>query len=150
MNRVWGRRTGGFTLLELVVTMSIALVLTGLAASSLSPILSRTRENKDVLAFEGYLREARSIARSRLRQVDVTYSSGILTISPVGDTPILYNVGAEIVSVTITDADGIIVYNSSGGLDELVSPVITLNTRSLRAYQYTILPAIGTLRVTAL
>ena len=150
MRAIHHQNERGVSMVELIVTMAVALILTSMAFSSLSLVLDRSRENKDVLAFEGQLREARSMARARLRQVDVSYDSGVLTIAPFGETPTLFSVGSEITSVVIDDLDGVVVYNSQGGLNEAVAPTITLHTRSSRTYRYTIMPAIGTLRLEVL
>lgn len=142
------RSERGTTLFELVVTLAVVATLTTLAGTSFTAMADHSREQAQVQAIKQRLQEARSMARSRLRDVKVSTSPGALTLSPSGDGPTVSELGDRIASMKIVDdADGALTFAADGSASELMPVTVRIVGASGQVYDITVFPAIGTLRM---
>jgi type IV fimbrial biogenesis protein FimT len=79
------RRTGGLTLIELLIVVAIASILLGIAAPSFSGIIQNSRMTGEFNTLAGHLNYARSEAIKRGRNVIVCKSHDGMNCTTSGD-----------------------------------------------------------------
>ncbi|MBA4159248.1 MAG: GspH/FimT family pseudopilin [Gemmatimonadetes bacterium] len=149
-----GRRRGGFTMIELTITLLIFGILVALAAPAMSGYISQTRVDQAMNGLTSDLAYARMVAVRRSQPVTVTVSATQYTIdvaNPPSTTPLRVknvNVNSEYPGLTLSPALTI-TFDSRGlvrsGVDPANGTPVTA-TRSTQQASLTILPTGRTYR----
>lgn len=79
-------KTSGFSLVELMITVSVSLILTGVAVVTLQPALQQQRVNDAYNLTLTSLRRAREAAAADMRIYVVSFGPAVTTPSPNGGT----------------------------------------------------------------
>src|SRR5262245_34105510 len=84
------RADAGYTLAELLVAVTLALVVTGLIYRSLQIMQSTTRAQSERSALQGNLRLAGQLMTAELEELQVNSGAGTSDIVNMSDTSITY------------------------------------------------------------
>ena len=136
----------GFTLIELMLVVSISIILATLASSELRRVTEMSREQSAIAQVRDNLYTARYRARREMVPTSFYISHGALVIenSQTGtqSTPL----NAVIHHIDISTRDQKVTFTSGGGLTTLGTVTVSAVLRSGRTQHFSILPAIGSIR----
>ncbi len=135
----------GYSMAEMIVVLAIVAIVTSLGASSLHGLSEDYQEREVAIQVEDYLYEARSLARSLLCDVTVSFDNGTLVIVGGSFETRVYPL-QDIESVAFDTEAGNLVFNPTGGTNEANPTTVTVTTRRAQVYLLTVFPAIGTIR----
>ena len=150
----WRVRQGGFTAIEMMITLAVVAVLAALAAPSFQQLIATQRIKSVASALNESLWVARSEALKRNDKVAFNFTnSGDDTV--VGDwkitqssdgtgTALLQQMGSpSVLSTTSTGSNVLFVFNSSGRLTSGGSSSIKLSVPSANVHRWVCISANG-------
>ncbi len=132
---------------ELAVVLAIVGVTAAMATSNLRGVSQGYEERAVALQVQDYLYEARSLARSLICEVTVSYENGVLLIDGSPFETRGYGLGTDVADITIGTTDGTLVYNPDGGTNEANPTNVIVTTNRGQVYRLTVYPAIGSVRM---
>ncbi len=136
----------GYSMAELIVVLAIVAVVTTLGSTSFRGMAEDYQGRSAAFQVEDFLYEARSLARSLLCDVEVSFQNGAFVIDGTPFESRTYPMGNDIASITFSTASGTLVFNPDGGTNEANPTVVTVTTYRNQVYVLTVYPAIGTIR----
>lgn len=154
--------TKGFSLLELMIGTAVSFTVGSVALNSGFNSANVAQEDLEAEKVKKTLMDARNIARFELRCVSVKLNSNSIDItrfdncgsgpaSSVGTSDLTQPVGTQtiqfnpIVTISFASESAGLVFNPQGGINSKDPRMVSVQTKSGRTKQYTIMPAIGTI-----
>ena len=142
-------------MLELMVVLAIVLLLTLLAGPTLD-LVQRTRADLEARAVRNQLLQARSMARSTLRCVEVLVSPPRTIATTVYDdcgpplaeaeTPVTVTYADLITLSKWSTGESTLVFDSTGGFEADGPVLLKVRSDYDQSYTYQLFPAYGAMR----
>jgi prepilin-type N-terminal cleavage/methylation domain-containing protein len=138
------RRNNGFTLIEMLITVSMAGILAAMTTASIQPLLQKRRLNEGSQQIEQIIRKAQQTAITRARTTYIQFAPGNTYTFVVGDpcrpdtkaTPLVDNPAIDRIQSVSTEnlPDGVNIVaptNAVNALDDKTCPAPVAGSQDL-------------------